>query len=324
MKIKRILSIIIIIAALTAVLASCGGNEVKDKPYVIGTVFPQFDFARQIGGEHIKCEMLLKPGADSHSYTGDDPSDVYKIMNCDLFIYVGGETDSEWVERIKENLESSGQKSPIFLSLCDVCDTIEEDDSGIINKEEEEEEEEESESENDEHVWTSPKNAVLASLAIKDALTEIDPDNATDYEKNCTHYVNELLQLDEDYYSLIKNADTKTLVFADRFPFRYLAHEFGLTCYAAFSGCSSQSEPAPTTILKLCELVEFKHIPCVFYIETSNSKVPEIISNATGCDTALLHSCHTISQKELDSGETYLSIMKNNLISLRKALYYDE
>ena len=321
MKIKKTITIIILLATLLALLASCGNVRTKDKPYVIGTIFPQHDFARQIGGELIDCEMLLRPGTDSHSYTGDDPSDLSRIMNCDLFIYVGGETDSEWVERIKGNLESSGQKSPVFLALCDVCDTIEEDDSGIIDKEEEDLE---NETESDEHVWTSPKNAVLASIAIKDALVKIDPDNAKEYEKNCSGYVNELLELDDDYYSLIRKADTKTLVFADRFPFRYLAHEFGLTCYAAFSGCSSQSEPAPTTILKLCELVEYKHIPCVFYIETSNSKVPEIISNATGCDTALLHSCHTISQKELDSGATYLSIMKSNLNSLRKALYCDE
>ena len=323
MKVKKLIAIFILSAVLTAIFASCGNYQEKDKLYVIGTVFPQYDFARQIGGEHIDCEMLLQPGADSHSYTGDDPSDIYRIMKCDLFIYVGGETDSEWVERIKDSIESSGQKSPVFLSLCDVCDTIEEDSTGIID-EENESDESEAEPESDEHVWTSPKNAVLACLAIKDAMIGLDPKNAESYEENCTNYVDELLQLDEDYYTMIKNADSKTLVFADRFPFRYLAEEFGLSCYAAFSGCSSQSEPAPTTILKLCDLVEFKNIPCVFYIETSNSKVPEIISNATGCETALLHSCHTISQKELDSGETYLSIMKNNLSSLRKALYYDE
>lgn len=324
MKITKTIAIIILPVLLLPLLLSCSENVKKDKPYVIGTVFPQFDFARQIGKDLIDCEMLLKPGSDSHSYTGDDPSDIYKIMNCDLFIYVGGETDSNWVEAIKEKLDASGEKAPVFLALCDVCETIEENDDGIIEGEEEEETAIDEAPESDEHVWTSPKNAVLASLAIKDALCKIDPDNVEQYEKNCSEYVDRLLELDEKYLDLVKNADSKTLVFADRFPFRYLAHEFGLTCYAAFNGCSSQSEPSPTTVVKLCGLVETKSIPCVYYIETSNSKVPDLISSVTGCETALLHSCHTVTQTELDSGETYISIMTRNLENLRKGLYHAE
>ena len=285
---------------------------------MIGTVFPQFDFAREIGKDRIDCEMLLPPGADSHSYTGDDPSDIYRIMNCDLFIYVGGETDSAWVDKIKNMIDEDGEKSPRFLSLCEVCDVLTESSSGIIEGEEEENGEDEEEY--DEHVWTSPKNAIKVSRAIADALCEIDPGNAAFYKDNCDEYIAKLTELDSSFTELAGAAKLRTLVFADRFPFRYLADEMGLKCYAAFNGCASQSEPSPTTVVKLCKIVEEQNLPYVFYIETSQSDVPELISSATGCETLLLHSCHTVTQGELHLGASYLSLMTQNLENLKKAL----
>ena len=320
MKIKIKFIIVLIISMLIAGLCSCSSDKADDnKLKVIGTVFPQYDFARQIGNERADCEMLLRPGADSHSYTGEDPSDIYKIMNCDLFIYVGGETDSDWVMKIKEKLDSSGDKRPVFLALCDVCDVTPETDEGIVETEEETEEETE-DAGYDEHVWTSPENAVKAVEAICDAMCELDRDNSDYYRENCDEYVKKLDSLDSDFRDLFENTGSKTLVFADRFPFRYFANEYGLKCFAAFNGCASQSEPAPTTIVKLCKIVEEEHLPYVCYIETSQSGVPDAISKYTGCGKMLLHSCHTVTELELENGATYLSLMRQNLDNLRKAI----
>ena len=313
---KRITAYILLIAMISIfALASCD-RVTDERPCVIGTVFPQYDFARQIGGEDIRCEMLLPPGADSHGYTGDDPSDIYRIMNCDVFIYVGGETDSDWVEKIKTRLSGEEHK-PIFISMCDVCETIEEDEGALIEKEEHEEEHHEGE--RDEHVWTSPKNAVLISEAIKDALCETDPANADKYGERFESYKSELLSLDKEFRELSEKTDNKTLVFADRFPFRYFANEYGYRCFAAFNGCASQSEPTPTTIVELCRIINENSLPCVYYIETSHSGVPELICKNTGCEKLLLHSCHTITERELKDGATYLSLMRRNLENLKKA-----
>jgi len=314
--IKKAISTFVILLAVLMLTPSCTHRKENDKPYVIGTVFPQYDISRVIGGDDAECEMLLPPGTDSHGYKGDSPSDIYKIMNCDLFIYVGGETDSEWVEAIKDKIESECEKMPVFLSLCDICDLIEEDDAGIV----ENEEEELGEPEYDEHVWTSPKNAIEIAEAISDELCRLDSANAADYTARCKEYVASLRSLDNGFREVFDNAEKKILVFADRFPFRYLANEYDLTCYAAFNGCAAQAEPAPTTIVKLCKIVEEENLPYVFYIETSQSDVPELISKSCGCGTVLLHSCHTVTQKELDDGVSYLSIMQKNLENLRKAL----
>ncbi len=312
---KRIISIILILISVLP-LASCM-KENDGKPCVIGTVFPQYDIARVIGGGEIRCEMLLPPGADSHSYTGDDPTDIYRISKCDLFIYVGGETDSAWVERIKDKLKDEDRK-PVFLALCDVCETVGEEDEGII--EGEEEEEDGAEPGYDEHVWTSPKCGEAIASAITEELCKISPENSGLFRERCEDYRAKLEELDGKFRTLARDASVKTLVFADRFPFRYFALEYGFTCFAAFNGCATQSEPAPTTVIKLCRIVDELKIPYIFYIETSISGVPDLICKNTGCGKLLLHSCHTVTQSELDGGVSYLSLMEQNYKNLEKAL----
>ncbi len=315
---KKIICVILF-CTIIAVVPSCM-TLTNDKPYVIGTVFPQYDIAREIGADDIKCEMLLPPGADSHSYTGDDPTDIYKISKCDLFIYVGGETDSSWVDRVREKLKDEEHK-PVFLALCDVCETIGEEEDGII--EGEEEEEESAEEGYDEHVWTSPKNAIAISRAVANELCKLSPDKAKTFRSRQEGYEAKLEVLNEKFETLCTGGTKKPLIFADRFPFRYFANEYGFTCYAAFNGCATQSEPSPTTVVRLCKLVEKYDIPYVFYIETSNSGVPDLICKNTGCGKLLLHSCHTVTQSELDSGVTYLSLMEQNYTNLEKAIKND-
>ena len=313
----RIAALITALVVLLPLAASCAPKKEGGKIKVIGTVFPPYDFAREIGGDFVECEMLLRPGADSHSYTGDDPSDIYRILNCDLFIYIGGESDGEWVEKIKRLCESSGD-APRFLSLAECCGLLEESDEGMI-----ETEDGDADGTFDEHVWTSPANAAASCEAICGALCEIDPANSESYRNNLDVYRAKLLDLDSEFLELAKAASCKTVVFADRFPFRYLADEMGLEYSAAFNGCSSQSEPSPTTVAKLCSIVTEKKLRYIFYIETSKSTVPDLIARNTGCTTLLLHSCHTVTKGQLDEGVSYLSLMEQNLENLRKALLYD-
>ena len=315
---KRALSLFLSVLFCLACFSSCQRPEEGDgKIKVLGTVFPPYDFAREIGGERADAEMLMPPGADSHSYTGENPADILKIEECDLFIYVGGETDSEWVERVLWRIEKAGGHVPVTLALCDVCELTGEDDAGILESESGTDE-----YEADEHVWTSPRNAALAVEAIRAAMCELDKENSEYYTDRAERYITELYGLDSSFREVFDNTDTKTFVFADRFPFRYFANEYGLECYAAFNGCASESEPSPTTIVRLCEIVKEKNLSHIFYIETSNSGVPSAISKATGAVPLLLHSCHTVSEKELEDGATYLGLMKNNLENVKEALSY--
>ena len=178
----------------------------------------------------------------------------------------------------------------------------------------------EHETEYDEHVWTSPKNAVRISRAIEKALCGIDPDNAAFYQKNADSYAAELESLDQRFRDFFAGVSKKIMVFGDRFPFRYFAEEYGLECFAAFPGCSSETEPSAATIAFLTDKVKSENISTVFYIEFSNHQVADSIAEAAGAKTALFHSCHNVSAQDQKDGATYLSLMEQNLNTLKEAL----
>lgn len=314
---KKVISFLLILSLVPFCLFACSDTEDNGKIKVVATIFPQYDFAGIVGGEYCDVQMLMSPGSDSHSYSGDNPSDILKIADCDLFIYTGGESDAEWVDGVLKKVFDAGC-NPQTVSLFDVCEILDEENEGII--EAEEEEGEHGGHEGDEHVWTTPKNAELAVYAVRDALCGIDPAHSDYYTSNAEEYAKKLQALDEAFCALSQNAGCKTLVFADRFPFLYFAKEYGFECYAAFNGCASQSEPSPTAIVKLCRIIEENGLKNVFYTETSQSSVPTTISNATGAVPTLLHSCHTVTQKQLDSGISYLELMNMNLENLKEAL----
>lgn len=320
-KIYTALCFIFLMIITTSLLTSCKtDNTDNGKLKVVGTVFPQYDFAHEIGKERISCEMLMTPGTDSHGYTGDNPSDILKIQRCDLFIYVGGETDSDWVEKIITEIKNSGETPPVTLALTDVCSLIEESDAGILEKEHEEHNHE---TEYDDHVWNSPKRCIEAVNAIKDALCEIDPEGCELYTENAKSYTEKLSKLDFDLEKLFEDNDIDTLVFADRFPFAYFANDYSLNCFAAFNGCASQSEPSPTTIVKLCNTIKEKNLKYFFYTETSQSEVPSVIEHATGAEALMLHSCHTVTEKELKNGVTFIELWQKNYDTLEKAFKHE-
>lgn len=299
---SKILSLILSLLTLLTLTAcqSGGSSDSDDTIKVITTIFPQYDFVRNIAGEKADITLLLTPGAESHSYE-PSASDISKIQQADLFIYNGGESEV-WVDKI---LESAGDVKT--LRLLDFISPLENHENGH-------------DSEYDEHIFTSLKNAVIMLDAVNDSICSIDSENASFYTQNAEKYKSELVKLDEDFSEMISTAKRKTVIFGDRFPFRYFAQDYGLECYAAFTGCSHDTEASPATISELIGKVQENEIPIVFHIEFSSKKIAEKISSATGAKTELLHSCHNISKEDFENNVTYLELMKNNYDVLSEAL----
>jgi zinc transport system substrate-binding protein len=300
-------------AANTNAAADTNTNAADARTSVIATIFAPYDFARQVAGTQAELRMLVPPGAETHSFE-PTPRDILDIEECDVFIYVGGESD-EWVTDLLSSVDTS---SVTIIRLIDSVPTVEEDDSVLVNPAEAEEEEEVGAL--DEHVWTSPANARLITEAIADTLAQVDPANASTYEANAASYLTKLDELDMRFRDIVAEGQRTELVFGDRFPFRYFADEYGLTCYAAFPGCSTATEASAQTVASLIDVVRRDSIPVVFYRELSNPGIAEAIAEETGAQALLFHSCHNISQADFDAGATYLSIMERNAENLRVAL----
>jgi zinc transport system substrate-binding protein len=315
---KTILTLITLIALFAAVIAvgGCKKNNnavtrnADGKLNVTVTVFPPFDFVRQIAKDKVNLTILLPPGAESHSFE-PSPRDIITVQNSAVFIYVGGESDS-WVGRILESLDTSKMK---MIRMMEAVDAVEEE---IVEGMEEEDEEEETAY--DEHVWTSPQNAILIVKAINAALCEADPANADFYTQNTAAYTEELAQLDAAFKDTVSGAKRKTIVFADRFPFRYFTDAYGLSYFAAFPGCSTETEPSAATVAFLIDKIRAEKIPVVFHLELSNQRMADTISEETGAKKLLLHACHNISKKDFDAGLGYLDLMRRNVENLREAL----
>jgi zinc transport system substrate-binding protein len=284
---------------------------------VVTTIFPPYDFVRAIAGDagnpgsRVNLTLLLPPGAESHSFE-PTPQDIIKMQNSKLFIYAGGESDA-WVDRILDSLDTGKMK---ILSLMDTVDVVEEE---IVEGMEEEAEEEEGAA-YDEHVWTSPKNAKRIVRAITDALCELDGANAALYRLNADTCLAGLDELDAAFTAVADNAKRKTIVFGDRFPFRYFADAYGLTYFAAFPGCSTETEPSAATVAFLINKIKSEKIPVIFHIELSNEKMADTISEATGAKKLLFHAGHNISKRDFDNGVTYLELQQANVERLKTAL----
>ena len=284
---------------------------------IVTTIFPPYDFARAVAGEHADVTMLIDPGAEVHTFD-PTPDDIIKIQNADVFIYIGGENDA-WVDQV---LESTDTSHMTVLRLMDAVTPVEEETVQGMQSEEEHEEGTEGEEgpEYDEHIWTSPKNAVLMINYIADALKKADSANAAAYEKNAADYTAQITQVDKDIQAVADASETKLLVVADRFPFRYFVDEFGLDYRAAFSGCSSEAEVSAGTLAYLIDTVKQNDIKYVYYIELSNQAVAKAVSEQTGAQMLLLHSGHNVTKSDFEAGITYLQLMQGNLENLKKGL----
>ncbi|MDR2619422.1 MAG: metal ABC transporter substrate-binding protein [Treponema sp.] len=313
---KRIVLFICIFASFAAALSAGGRRDTEradGKINVVATIFPPYDFVREIAGDKVNLTMLLPPGAESHSFE-PTPQDIIKVQNCDVFIYVGGESDA-WVEMILESMDTSRMEIITFMDCVEVVEEV------VVEGMEEEEEEEAEGPEYDEHVWTSPKNAQLIVQKISGALAQRDRPNAAEYEKNTASYLAKLADLDTSFRNMVNGAKRKTFIFGDRFPFRYFADAYGLSYFAAFPGCSTETECSAATVAFLVDKVRAEKIPVVFHIELSNEKIADTICEETGAKKMLLHAVHNISKRDFDRGENYYGLMSQNLQNLREALY---
>lgn len=314
---KKIVSIFLIITIIFT-MAGCGDLGLKNKSglSVVSTIFASYDFAKQIAGENAEVTMLLKPGAEFHSYE-PTPKDIITINECDVFIYVGGENDA-WVDDILESMDTSNMTIIRMLDL--VNKFAEETVEGMEGHEHDEDCEHEDHEGWDEHVWTSPKNAIVICEAIKDALIAIDDVHADSYEANCEKYIAELEKLHLDIEKVVDEADKDVLVFGDRFPIRYFVEEYGLRYYAAFPGCSSDTEASAATIAFLIDKVIEEDIKVVFKIELSSDSMAKTIAEDAGGKVATFNTCHNITSQDFKNGETYVSLMYGNLEALKEAL----
>lgn len=325
---KRIFTAITCCALAATGLISCGsaGNDSSDskdkKISVVCTVFPEYDWTKEILGDHAddaNITYLLDNGVDLHSYqpTADD---IIKISDCDLFVYVGGESD-EWVE---DALKEATNKDMKVLNLMEIMgDKAKEEEVKEGMQADEEEEEDEDEPEYDEHVWLSLKNAQMFCDKISDALCEIDSDNSDDYKSNVSTYKDKLEKLDADFADLASNAKNKTLIFGDRFPFRYFVDDYGLDYYAAFVGCSAETEASFETIAFLAKKADELKADTIFTIEGSDKKIAQsIIGSTTDKNQTIttLDSIQSVTKDQINSGTSYLSIMQKNYDVLKEVL----
>ena len=341
MKSRKITAIALILALALFALSACAPQEAattgEEGISIVSTVFPSYDFARQItAGTDAKVTLLLQPGEEVHSF---DPTsqDIIRVSSADLFLYVGGENDA-WIDGVLSGLDKSvntfRMMDYVTLYEEELVEGMQVDEShshGHSHEEGEEaheheegeeahEHEEGAGHEWDEHVWTAPVNAISIVKAMTAALIEIDPANAKAYQSNADTYVKELEALDKLFWDVVNTGNRKTVVFADRFPVRYFVEEFGLDYYAAFPGCSAETEPSAATVASLIDRINAESIPVVFYIEMSNQQMANTVAEATNAATMLFHTCHNVTKVEFESGATYLSLMQNNVLALLLAL----
>ena len=326
---KKITVLLLALFMLVGALAGCGkqnDTNQTDKLSIVTTIFPEYDWVREILGDkadNAEITMLLDNGVDLHSYqpTADD---IVKISDCDLFIYVGGESD-EWVEDALRNAANRNMKVINLLEVLGDSVKTEEIVEGMQEEEHEHEdaEEHEHEEEVDEHVWLSLKNAKMLVRVISKALQELDPNNKDIYAANADAYVKKLSALDAEYQTAVDAASNKTILFGDRFPFRYLVDDYGLRYYAAFVGCSTETEAGFETISFLAKRVDELKLPCVLTIEGAQHKIAEtIVRNTTAKNQRVLtmDSMQSTTSKDVKNGTTYLSVMEKNLSVLKEVL----
>ncbi len=314
---KRILPVL----CALLLLAGCGPDlppENPDRLQIVAAVFPAYDFARAAAGDLADVKLLLPPGAESHSYE-PTPADILRVQRCDLFIYLGGESDA-WVDTILSAVDMEGEA----LRMIDCVDLLEEETvEGMQGGHDHDHEHQEDHGHlgevlsMDEHVWTAPLNAAAVTRTIGERLAALDPEHAGAYAAGAEAYALELEALDRDFAAFFNGLPDRTIVFGDRFPLLYFAEAYELDYYAAFPGCGAQTEPSAATIAFLLEKVREEHLPAVWYIEFSNHLVADSIAEAAGVETAQFHTCHNVSRADLEAGATYLSLMRGNLETLR-------
>ena len=330
---KRLVSLLLALV-LCASMSACGTADIPEdngKLTVVATLFPYYDIARAIAGDCADVSLLISAGRESHSYE-PTPLDIIDISRADLFLYNGG-ADETWATEVLA-VTDHGLAIPMLEQVERREETMvegmqadrghdhshEDEDCHDPEHHHEEVDPHAHEIEYDEHIWTSPVNAMTIARVTTEALCALDGENAAVYEANLAAYLSELEKLDAALRETVENGRRNLIVLADRFPLLYFCEEYGLDYRAAFLGCSTETEPSAATMAYLIDRVRTEHIPCVYYLENSSGIVAEAIAEATSAEPHIIYSCQTISVADHRSGETYLSLMWRNVEALQKGL----
>ncbi len=326
---------------LFCLLSGCGRAESGEEPgdgecgrklKVAATLFPYYDFVRQVAGDQVELSLVIPAGMDSHSFE-PTPKDIRIMQEADVIIANGGAME-HWVDQVVDSFDREDQTVVIMMNHVDaveeeIVEGMEHSDEGHghvhVHEDGEEDghlEEDESqyEIEYDEHIWTSPVNAMRMVDVIAETLTERDPDHGAMYQAGAAAYLEELERLDKEFREVRDSAVHDMIVMGDKFPLRYFADTYGLRYRAAFSGCSSDTEPSARTIAYLIDKVKEEGLPVVYYLELSSHRVAEIIGEETGAVPLLFHSCHNVTRRQFEEGVTYLELMEQNVKNLREGL----
>lgn len=304
--------------------SGCSNKKSDDgKIKIVCTIFPQYDWVRNIVGDTEKIELILinKSGTDMHSYQAT-AADIANISSCDLLIYVGGESD-KWVGDSLKNAVNKDMKTLNLIGILGDRAKEEELAEGMQGDEAESDHGHENETEYDEHIWLSVKNAAFLCEKIAAGIAELDSENRNKYIENAEKYIASLNSLDYGYSAAVSGASRRTVLFADRFPFRYLTDDYGIGYYAAFPGCSAETEASFETISFLAGITDRESLPYVLVLENSDTRIAQTVINASESKSAgilVMNSLQSVTEKDIAAGVTYISVMTANLETLKTAL----
>lgn len=306
----------ILLCVSVTVMSACTDTQTESEQYdIVTTVFPAYDFARAIAGETLKIKMLITPGGEAHGFS-PTLDDLATVQNCKLFIYTGGPTDAWADEQFRSgNLDTSRFTAFSMMEHADLLAMPEALEDHNHNHAEHDED-----GEYDEHVWTSPANAIRLIEDICEELCVLYPAHADTFRTNATEYTASIRSCEAQMQEIVSNAHNKMLVFEDRFPFVYFCDYFGLSHTAAFGSCTSNTEVSAATLDTLINTIKNENIPCVLYLEFSKMTTADRIVQQTGCAKYEFHSYHNVTQEDFDNGVTYVDLMQRNTAVLKEAL----
>ncbi|MBO5746102.1 MAG: zinc ABC transporter substrate-binding protein [Clostridia bacterium] len=320
---KRILCLVLALLLTVLLFSGCSAKvEADSKLSVVCTVFPQYDFIRSLAGDLVDVKMLVPLGTESHDFLLENltVADLKTVATSNLFIYVGGESDADWVGELRDTVNDKGTT---WLKLTDTVETLQEVESQSMTEGHGHDHSRDGHTHHDygaydEHVWTSPKRAKTIVAKLCEVLCELDPENAEVFKTNRDAYLKELDILDQKLTAAVDGKECK-MIFGDRFPFRYLCADYSIVFDAAFQGCSSGVDPSVAQMTSLTKSAVESKAKSIFYMENSDPLFATSIAEAVGGKAVLLHSCHTFTKYELDGGATYLSTMSDNIEKITEA-----
>ncbi len=324
-KINCIIKVFILFLMVSMIFSGCSRlknstsfSEDDSRLKIVTTIFPYYDFVRQIAGDKAEIVLAVPAGMDTHSFE-PTAADMINFGRADLIIYNGGEMEG-WVNEV---IEAASNDDIIAEEMMNYVDTVVEEIVEGMEPDKHEHSEEEDiheEEEYDEHIWTSPKNAIRLVKKIVEIISDADSENAEFYKENGNKYIEKLARIDKSFMDIVKSSNRRYIIFGDRFPLRYFVEEYGLTYSAAFAGCSADTEPSADTIAYLIDSAKKEEVPVILKIELTSPRVADIIAEETDAEVMTFYTCHNVTREQFNNGITYYDLMRENVEVLKEAL----